>query len=60
MEDCLMDALLDTLKLLPYLLITFLVLEFIEHRFSKKNQKVLSENKKYVPAVGAAGGARRV
>ena len=44
MKDCLMDGLIDTLKLLPYLLITFIVLEFIEHKLSKKNQNVLSKN----------------
>ena len=57
MIDCLLDGLLDTLKLLPYLLITFLILEFIEHKFSKKNQKVLSNNKKYGPLLGGLLGA---
>ena len=57
MKDCIMDGLIDTLKLLPYLLITFLLLEFIEHKLSKKNQKVLSENKKYGPFLGGILGA---
>lgn len=57
MKDCIMDGLLDTVKLLPYLLITFLVLEFIEHKLSKKNQKVLSKNKKYGPLAGGLLGA---
>lgn len=57
MVDSLLDALIDTLKLLPYLLVTFLVLEFIEHKFTKKNQEVLSKNKKYGPAVGGLLGA---
>ena len=57
MEDCLLDGLLDTLKLLPYLLVTFLLLEFIEHKLSKKNQKVLSNNKKYGPFFGGLFGA---
>ena len=39
MLDCILDALIDTLKLLPYLLVTFLFLEFIEHKLSKKNEK---------------------
>ena len=39
MIDCLLDAILDTLKLLPYLLITFIILEFIEHKLSKKSEK---------------------
>lgn len=57
MEDCLMDALLDTIKLLPYLLITFILLEFLEHKISNKNKKVLTKNKKYGPVLGGLLGA---
>ena len=57
MEDCLIDGLIDTLKILPYLLVTFLILEFIEHKFSKKSQKILSKNKKYGPLIGGILGA---
>ena len=57
MLDCLIDALLDTLKLLPYLLITFLVLELLEHKFSNKNEKILSKNRKFGPLFGGILGA---
>lgn len=57
MIDCLLDGLLDTLKILPYLFITFIILEFIEHKLTKKNQKVLSKNKKYGPLLGGILGA---
>ena len=57
MQDCLMDGLIDTLKLLPYLFITFLLLELLEHKLSKKNEKVLSKNKKYGPILGGLLGA---
>lgn len=57
MVDSLLDGLIDTLKLLPYLLITFIVLEFIEHKLSKKNQNILSKNKKYGPLLGGLLGA---
>ena len=57
MLDCLLDGLLDTLKVLPYLFITFLVLELIEHKLNKKNQKVLAKNKQYGPVVGGLLGA---
>lgn len=53
MVDCLIDGLIDTLKLLPYLLVTFLLLEFIEHKFSGNSQKILSNNKKYGPVIGS-------
>ena len=55
--DSILDGLIDTLKLLPYLLITFIVLEFIEHKLTKKNQKILSKNKKYGPIFGGLLGA---
>ena len=58
MEDCLMDGLMDTLKLLPYLLVTFLVLELLEHKLSKKHEKVLRKNKKFGPILGGLLGAR--
>ena len=57
MKDCLIDGLIDTLKLLPYLLITFLILELIEHKLSKKNEKILKENKKYGVLLGGILGA---
>ena len=57
MLDILLDALIDTLKLLPYLFVTFLILEFIEHKLSKRNEKTLSKNKKYGPIVGGLLGA---
>ena len=57
MKDCLIDGLIDTLKLLPYLLLTFLLLEFLEHKFSKKNEKILSKTQKGGPIIGGILGA---
>ena len=57
MIDSLLDWLLDTLKLLPYLFITFLILEFLEHKLDKKNEKILTKNKKYGPLFGGILGA---
>ena len=57
MLDCIMDGLLDTLKLLPYLLVTFIILELFEHKLSKKNKDVLVKNKKYGPILGGLLGA---
>ena len=51
------DALLDTLKILPYLFVTFIIIELIEHKLSKKNQEILTKNKKYGPIVGGFLGA---
>lgn len=57
MLDVLVDGLLDTLKILPYLLVTFIILEFIEHKLSSKSEEVLSKNRKYGPIVGSFLGA---
>ena len=57
MLDCLMDGLIDTLKLLPYLLVTFVILELLEHKLKGNNEKLLKKNKKFGPAVGGLLGA---
>ena len=57
MQDCLMDGLIDTLKLLPYLLVTFILLEVLEHKLSKKNESILKNNKKLGPILGGVLGA---
>lgn len=56
MIDGLLDGILDTLKLIPYLFITFLILELIEHKFSKKTKKIISKYKKTGPIVGGLLG----
>ena len=57
MLDCIMDGLLDTVKLLPYLFLTFIILEFLEHKLKGNNEKLLKKNKKFGPAVGGILGA---
>ncbi len=55
--DAIMDGLLDTLKLLPYLVVTFIVLELIEHKLSKKNQELLTKGNKGKVVLGGLLGA---
>ena len=57
MKEIIIDGLLDTIKLLPYLLVTFIILEFIEHKLNKKNEKLLQKNKKFGPLFGGLLGA---
>lgn len=57
MLDVLIDGVLDTLKVLPYLFIAFLILEFIEHKFSEKSKKALVRNRKLGPVIGGLLGA---
>ncbi len=57
MLDSLLDAFLDTLKILPYLLVTFILLEMLEHKLTKKNEKILTKAKKGGPILGGLLGA---
>ena len=57
MLDVLLDSLLDVLKLIPFLLFAFIILEYIEHKMSKKNEEILVNNKKYGPVLGGILGA---
>ena len=57
MEEILHHTLIDTIKLIPFLLIAFLVLEFIEHKMSSKSKKILVNNQKYGPIIGSILGA---
>lgn len=57
MLDIILDTLMDTLKLLPFLFIAFLVIEIIEHKLTKKSKKVVTKSKKFGPIIGSLLGA---
>ena len=57
MIDCLLDALIDTLKLMPYLLVTFILLEFLEHKLNHKSEKYLKKANIFGPLFGGILGA---
>ncbi len=56
MSDSIIDALIDTIKIIPYLFVAFLILEFLEHKLSHKNEAFLRKNKKYGPIIGGILG----
>ena len=47
---------LDSIKLLPFLFIAFLLIEIIEHKFSKKANEVIGKSGKYGPIIGGLLG----
>lgn len=49
-------ALLDSLKILPFLFLAFLLMEFCEHHGAAKITKLLTNSKGFGPAVGALFG----
>lgn len=57
MLDILLDTLIDCLKLIPFLFIVFLIMEFIEHRISNKNIKLIKKADKTGPIFGSILGA---
>lgn len=57
MLDACLDALLDTLKLLPFLFVTYLVMEILEHKTSQKAQFAIKRAGKWGPLIGGLLGA---
>ena len=56
MLDVFIDALIDSLKILPFLFLSYLLIEYIEHKSSEKLEKALSTSGKYSKVVGSILG----
>lgn len=54
--EALADALLDTLKLIPFLFITYLAMEYLEHKSAGKAQQLIRRSGRLGPLLGAAAG----
>lgn len=50
------DTLLDGIRLLPFLFVTCLVMEYIEHKTSEKSRQVMKKSGKWGPAIGGLMG----
>lgn len=50
-------TIIDTLKLVPFLFIVFLIMEFIEHKITDKNKKAITKAGKFGPIIGSILGA---
>lgn len=57
MLNAVIDAILDTLKLLPFMFAAFLLLEFIEHKLNEKTHKLILKAGKIGPLAGGVLGA---
>jgi hypothetical protein len=57
MKEIILDTLLDALKLLPFLFVAFLIMEYIEHKFSKKSKNKIAKAGKFGPFIGSILGA---
>ena len=54
--NCLKDAFLDTLKLLPLLFLTYLLMEYIEHKGNERMEAVIRRSGRLGPLAGALLG----
>lgn len=50
-------TLIDSLKILPFLFLTYLVMEYIEHKMNNKTKKIVEKSGHYGPLLGALLGA---
>ena len=56
-EEIFLHGLLDTLKIIPFLFLTYLLMEFIEHRAGDKAERFMKKAGAFAPVVGGALGA---
>lgn len=56
MIDALLDAIIDSLKLLPFLFITYLVMELLENKAGEKSLHAIKKSGKFGPILGAILG----
>ncbi len=56
MLDIIADTLIDSLKLLPFLFITYIVMEYIEHKMEDKTKKIIEKSGRFGPLLGGIVG----
>ena len=56
MIDVILDTLIDSVKLLPFLFITYLIMEFIEHKTGDKAKNIIKKSGKFGPLFGGILG----
>lgn len=56
MGEVLIDTLIDGVKLLPFLFIAYLIMEYIEHKTSNKSKEIIKKSGKFGPAIGGILG----
>ena len=50
-------TLIDTVKIIPFLLVAYLIMEYIEHKTSNKTRNAIKKAGKFGPIVGSVLGA---
>lgn len=56
MKDIILDTLVDNLKIIPFLILAFFIIELLEHKVDKKSKKVIASSGKFGPLLGSILG----
>ncbi len=56
MLEIIEDTLIDSIKLLPFLFITYLIMEYIEHKMGEKSKNIIKKSGKWGPFLGSILG----
>lgn len=56
MIDVILDTLLDVVKLLPFLFLTYLAMEYLEHKTGDKAEAIVKKAGRFGPVIGGALG----
>lgn len=56
MIDVILDTLLDVVKLLPFLFLTYLAMEYLEHKTGDKAETIVKKAGRFGPVIGGALG----
>ncbi len=56
MLEVVLDTIIDSVKLLPFLFIAYLIMEYIEHKISEKSKEKIKKSGKFGPAIGSLLG----
>ena len=57
MLEIIEETLIDAIKLLPFLFITYLIMEYIEHKMGHKTKHAIKKSGKWGPIIGSILGA---
>lgn len=57
MLEIIEDTIIDAIKLLPFLFITYLIMEYIEHKMGHKTKHAIKKSGKWGPIIGSILGA---
>lgn len=56
MKEIILDTIIDSLKLIPFLLVAFLIIELLEHKLNNKTKSIITKSKKIGPIIGSLLG----